>query len=145
MTTRDSEHDIMASEEPIERPQLTLRLLPERLAICQLHRDAPFPTWACRGDFYSLTLTPNELSIVCAEENVPADLPCDAGWRVLSSPGPWGFTLTGLVESLAEPLALAGISIFVVSTYTTDYVMVKQNDLNIAMVTLKAAGHIVQV
>ena len=145
MTTRNSEHDIMASEESVERPQLTLTLLSDRLAICQLRRDAPFPTWACRGNFYSLTLTPNELSIVCSEENVPADVACDAGWRVLSSPGPLGFTLTGLVESLAEPLALAGISIFVVSTYTTDYLMVKQNDLNIAIVTLKTAGHVVQM
>lgn len=132
-------------EETTERPQLELTLLAEPLAICQLDRDAPVPDWACQGSFYSITRTPQELSIVCPQENVPAGVASEPGWRALCSKGPLGFTLTGLVESLAEPLAVAGISIFVISTFLTDYLMVKEHDLQIAILALKKAGHIVHV
>ena len=128
-------------DEGLERPRLTLRVLSEPLAICRLPRDATLPEWACNGDFCSMTRTPHELSIVCPERNVPADVPSDKGWRALSSEGPLGFTLTGLVETLAEPLALAGISIFFISTFHTDYVMVKEEELQVAILALETAGH----
>jgi len=132
-------------ENGVERPRLTMTLLPERLAICQLDKDASIPPWACQGaTLCSITRTPNELSIVCPERNVPADVTCDGGWRALSSDGPLGFTLTGLVETLAEPLAVAGISIFVISTFYTDYVMVKEKELQIAVLALRNAGHAVR-
>ena len=117
----------------------------EELAICQLDRDAPIPEWACRGgSLCSITRTPNELSIVCPQANVPAGVTCEPGWRALASEGPLGFSLTGLIETLAEPLAVAGITIFVISTYYTDYVMVKQHELHIAVLALKNAGHVVR-
>ena len=128
----------------IEKPRLVLNLLEEPLAICQLEKDAPPPEWVYKGSFCSMTRTPHELSIVCPEENVPADVECDGGWRVMSSEGPLGFTLTGLVETLAEPLAVAGISIFFISTFHTDYVMVKEEDLQIAVMALQNSGHTVQ-
>ena len=131
--------------EMIERPRLTMTLLPDRLAICQLDKDAPIPNWACRGSLCSVTRTPNELSIVCPEANVPAGLPCDGDWRALGSEGPLGFTLTGTVETLAEPMAAAGISIFFISTYYTDYLMVKEKELQIAVLALRQAGHIVHL
>jgi len=134
----------MEHTESMERPQLTLTIVDEPLAICRRERDAEIPQWACQGDFYSITRTPHELSIVCPESNVPPDVESEPGWRALSSEGPLGFTLTGLVESLAEPLAVAGISIFVISTYYTDYLMVRENELEIAILALKNSGHIVK-
>jgi hypothetical protein len=129
--------------EVIERPRLTMTLLPDSLAICQLAKDAPIPDWASWGSLCSITRTPDELSIVCPQANVPAGLPCDGEWRALGTDGPLGFTLTGTVETLAEPLATAGISIFFISTYYTDYLMVKQRELHIAILALRQAGHTV--
>lgn len=128
----------------IKRPRLVLNILKEPLAVCQLEKDAPPPEWTCKGSFCSMTRTPHELSVVCPEKNVPAGVECDRGWRVLSSEGPLGFTLTGLVETLAEPLAVAGISIFFISTFHTDYMMVKEEDLQVAIMALQNAGHTVQ-
>lgn len=127
-----------------ERPHLQLNLLPEPLAICRLDRDADPPDWACKGSFCSMTRTPNELSIVCPEADVPADADCELGWRALCSEGPLGFAWTGLVETLAEPLAVAGISIFFISTYHTDYLMVKEEELQIAIMALEGSGHVVR-
>ena len=131
----------MDTEQTIERPQLTLTLLPQTLAICRLDHDAPIPDWACRSDFFSITRTPSELSIVCPQASVPAGVDREPDWRAFTSRGPLGFTLTGLIESLAEPLAVAGISIFAISTHETDYLLVKQTDLQIATLALKKAGH----
>jgi len=129
--------------EPIEKPRMKLLILPERLAICRLDRDAAIPDWACSQgtSFYSITRTPHELSIVCLEEDVPAGVECDGGWRVIGSLGPLGFTLTGLVEGLAEPLAVAGITIFYISTYNSDFCMVKDSELHIALLALANQGH----
>ena len=128
---------------PPQRPRLNLSLLRQPLAICRLSKDARVPDWACKGTFYSMTRTPQELSIVCPEENVPPDMECEKGWRAFSSAGPLGFTATGLVETLVEPLALAGITIFFISTYHTDYVMVKEEELQIAAMALETSGHAV--
>jgi len=127
-----------------ERPQLVLSLLRQPLAICRLDKDSTPPDWACKGSFCSMTRTPQEMSVVCPEENIPPDAECETGWRALSSEGPLGFAATGLVETLAEPLAVAGISIFFISTFYTDYVMVKEEELQIAIMALESAGHTVR-
>ena len=131
----------MDSQDAIERPQLVLTISSEVLAICQLPRDTTLPEWVTTADFYSVTRTEHELSVICPERQVPADVKSEGGWRALYSEGPLGFTLTGLLESLAEPLAVACVSIFVISTFTTDYLMVKQDDLDIAVLALQGAGH----
>ncbi|MBC7241442.1 MAG: ACT domain-containing protein [Anaerolineae bacterium] len=128
-------------ESTEEAPKLRLTILPGRLAICQLERDAEIPSWVWTGEICSVTRTPHELSIICAEDSVPEGVECEKGWRAISSEGPLGFTLTGLINALAEPLAVAGISIFALSTYFTDYVLVKENELQVAVLALKKAGH----
>lgn len=107
-----------------------LRALPGRFAVCRLPASAPIPTWFVPGVLAGLTYTGAELSIVAPEETVPTDVVAERGWRAISVEGPLDFGLTGVLASLAGPLAEAGVSIFAVSTYDTDYVLVPADRLD---------------
>jgi hypothetical protein len=122
---------------------LTLSILPDTYAICRLDRDA-VPLWAAANDFISITCTTDELSIVCRDHNVPSNATCVRGWRVFKVEGPLDLSLTGVLASLAGPLAEAQINLFVVSTYDTDYLLVKEANLMQAVEVLRQASHIVQ-
>jgi hypothetical protein len=124
----------------VDRRLSTLRLLPHRLAVCRLSALDAVPEWAT-GEFLSITRTAGELSIVCGEELVAAGVKCEGGWRVFEIAGPLEFALTGVVAGIASPLAAAGVSIFAVSTFDTDYVLVKEDKLAEAIVALRAAAH----
>jgi uncharacterized protein len=120
---------------------LKLTLLPDTLAICRLPRDADIPGWLFASDFYSITRTADELSLVCHQRDVPDDVRSDDDWRCLKVHGPLAFSMVGVMASLATPLAAAGVSIFVISTFDTDYLLVKQAHLESALAALTAAGH----
>jgi hypothetical protein len=124
--------------------QLTIVVYPEAYAICRLGPDAALPAWATHARFLSITRTENELSIVCREQQVPADVHAERNRRLMRVEGTLAFTLTGVLASLAAPLATAGISIFAVSTYDTDYLFVSNENLQGAMEVLEAAGHAVR-
>lgn len=126
------------------RALLTLTVFPERYAICRLAPDAALPAWADGGAFVSITRTKDELSVVCLESNVPPDVVHAAGWRVLKCEGPLHFALTGIVSSLAEPLAEAQVAIFPIATHDTDYLLVKDPALADAIEVLSAYGHAVR-
>ena len=117
-----------------------LRLLPHRLAVCRLSAEDAIPSWAT-GEFISITRTAAELSIVCGQELVPDGKKCEGGWRVFEVAGPLEFALTGVLSAIATPLAAAGVSIFALSTFDTDYVLVKEDKLAEAIEALRAAGH----
>jgi hypothetical protein len=121
--------------------KLVLAVLGERLSVCQLDADAEAPDWAGLGSFVSITRTPEELSIVCPTEVVPAGVSQSRGWRVLQVEGPFDFSETGVLASIAGPLAEAGISMLAICTYDTDYVLVKAADLSDAIAALRRAGH----
>lgn len=104
---------------------LTLRLLPGRLAVCRLEPDSPVPEWCAGGGFRSVSWTADETSVVCPEAGVPADVRAERGWRAFMVEGPLDFGNTGVLAGIAQPLAAAGISIFAVSTFDTDYVLVR--------------------
>jgi uncharacterized protein len=123
---------------------LTLDVLPEELAVCRLPSAAPLPTWAQAGSLFSLTRTIDELSIVCAASLVPADVDAVSGWRALRVRGPLPFHLTGILASLAQPLAAASVPLFTLSTYDTDYVLVQGQRLDTAIAALRQAGHQVE-
>ena len=91
-----------------------------------------------------MTRTFDELSIVCPERNVPEGVRSNSGWKCLKVKGPIDFSAIGIVQSLTRPLASANISIFVMSTFDTDYVMVKKEDVDSALRALASAGHQVQ-
>lgn len=93
------------------------------------------------GQWRSLTWTADELSVVCLTDQVPANVQSENDWRSFQVEGPLDFGLTGVLLAIAAPLAAAKISIFAVSTYDTDYVLVKQADLDAAIVALRRAGH----
>src|SRR5688572_2321469 len=112
------------------RALLTLSVLPDLYAICKLGPQAVTPDWAIRGDFHSVTRTRDEPSIVCLERNLPAGLSAATGWRTLKLEGPLDFALTGIIAAVAEPLADAGVAIFPIATYDTDYVLVKDAQLD---------------
>jgi hypothetical protein len=118
-----------------------LTLLPDRLAVCRLPPGAAIPAWATASPFFSLTRTDAELSVVCVQQLVPEPTQCEAGWRVFRVAGPLDFSLTGILAGIAAPLAAAGVSIFAISTFDTDYVLVKEENLTKAFDALRAAGH----
>jgi len=123
--------------------KLKYRVLPERLAVCQLPCKASLPEWALSGNFFSVTRTSEELSIVCEESRIPEGVRSERDWAALKLEGPFPFAMTGVLASFAIPLADAGISIFALSTFDTDYVLVKRAQLEAVTRALAGAGHIV--
>jgi len=121
-----------------------LTLLPDTYAVCRLDKNAPLPDWATRGPLSSVTRTVEELSVLCPDAYVPADVMKESGWKVLMVEGPLEFSLTGILASLTSPLARKAISIFALSTYDTDYVLVKGNQLEEAVQVLRTEGYNVE-
>jgi hypothetical protein len=121
--------------------RLELTLEPWELAVCRLEPAAAIPGWALAGAFHAVVRTPGELSIVCDASAVPAGVRAEKGWRCFSLRGPIPFEETGVLSSLAVPLAEAKVGIFVVSTFDTDYVLVVGRNLDAARRALEAAGH----
>ncbi len=121
--------------------RFTLSLLPERYAICRLDPAAPLEGWMSEGGFSSITRTPDELSVVCAEDRVLPGAKSEGGWRCLKLTGPFAFDMTGVLVSVLAPLAEAGIGILGISTFDTDYVLIKAENLDAALDALKQAGH----
>jgi hypothetical protein len=125
--------------EPMKK--LSLSLLPHTYAVCQFHPDKHIPYWALLGDFVSLTRTPEELSIVCQQDNVPDDIEAERGWCCVQVQGAFDFSIAGVHASLAIPLAQADISVLAIATYATDYLLIKEDDVERALLVLEQAGH----
>jgi len=125
--------------EPMKK--LSLSLLPHTYAVCQFHPDKHIPYWALMGDFVSLTRTNEELSIACQEDNVPDDIEAERGWRCLQVQGAFDFSAAGVHASLAIPLAEADISVLAIATYATDYLLIKEKNVERALQVLEQAGH----
>jgi hypothetical protein len=123
--------------------QLTLHLLPQKFAVCRLVAESSVPQWASRSSMFSITRTTDELSIVCESKYVPSSVKAEKGWRCFKLQGPFPFQMTGVLASVLQPVAEAGVSIFAISTYDTDYVMVKEKVLAKGVKVLRAAGHTV--
>lgn len=122
---------------------LQLTLLAPPFAICRLSAGAPIPAWAQEGVFSSVSRTTDELSIVCEERLIPADIPCERQRRAFKVQGPLPFSMTGVLASISMPLADAKISIFAISTYDTDYILVNNNDLEVAVRALEESGYVI--
>jgi hypothetical protein len=122
---------------------MTLDVLPGAFAVCRLSPDASVPAWVSSGAFSSITRTHHELSILCDDDVVPADVQAQREFRALMVRGPLDFSLTGILAALAGALAAAAVSILPVSTYDTDYLFVRAVDLQRSIAALRAAGHTV--
>jgi hypothetical protein len=119
---------------------MEVTVLPGTLAVCRLRASERIPSWALElhEGFVSITRTPDELSIVCAQDAVPPDTEVEEDWRALVIPGPIPFEATGVLAAVAVPLAEAGIPIFAISTYDTDYVLIREPNLERALDVLNA-------
>ena len=126
---------------PAVTRHLELSLLPERFAISRLAADSPIPDWATQGPFYSVTRTGDELSIVTELSRVPVGIQSQPGWRALKVHGPFVLSEIGVLAALTAPLAEAKISLFAISTFDTDYLLVASETLPAAIAALERAGH----
>jgi hypothetical protein len=116
-------------------------VLTDKLAVCQLPSGSPVPGWALGPGFFCVTQTAEELSIVCMENRVPESVRIERDWVALKLEGPFPFAMTGVLASFLQPLADAGIPIFAVATFDTDYVLMKREKLEAASAALTSAGH----
>lgn len=121
---------------------LSLARVPGKLAVCRLPPEASLPDWL-RGTITSVTRTPDELSIICEDTAVPGEVQAARGWRALRVEGAMPFEITGVAAALTAPLAAAGISLLLVATFDTDYLLVREDSFDDAMRALRAAGHTV--
>jgi putative acetyltransferase len=121
--------------------QQTLLVLDDVFAVCRLSAGATIPPWATAGRFFSITGTPEELSLVCRQDLVPEGVESERGWRCFRVAGSIPFSVVGLLASLTAPLTHAGISVFAVSTFDTDYLLVKDTDFAKAITVWQNAGH----
>ena len=123
-----------------------LKLLPGKYAVCRLAPDAPIPDAPTHGEFFSVTRTETELSVVLSEDrfsgdSLPAGARCETGFRLLRVDGPLGFSAVGILAALVTPLAEAGIPVLSLSTFDTDYLLIREAKVKAAADALRAAGH----
>jgi hypothetical protein len=121
--------------------KLKFSQVPGSFAVCRLPANAVAPDWALHGSFFSITRTTDEISIVCLAAQVPPEIHHEADWTCLKLEGPFPFSETGILTSFVQPLSDRAIPIFAVSTFDTDYVLVKHAWVEKAVEALQAAGH----
>ena len=125
-------------------PALTLSLLAGPYAICRFPSGTPVRL-PDPGAFSLLVQAVEETTLVCTLHQAPPEAEIDAGWRCFRIMQNFDFAVPGILASVLEPLAKAGIGIFATSTFSTDYVLVKEQDADHAMEALRAAGHRIEV
>ncbi|BES63792.1 ACT domain-containing protein [Gottschalkiaceae bacterium SANA] len=123
--------------------KMNLSVLKGNYGVCRLSPDESIPSWATAGEFYTLSKTLEELSITCELSFIPDGIQVELGWRVMKVEGPLDFALIGILAALSGTLADRGVSIFAISTFDTDYLLVKEKDYNNAVEALRDAGHII--
>lgn len=120
---------------------VSLTVLESQLAVVRFPARSGLPWWAATSSFLSFTRTVDEDSLICEEVRVPEGMAAQRGFKALRVEGTLPFHLTGVLSSLANPLADAGVPIFVVSTHDTDYLLVPETMLARATAALREAGH----
>jgi hypothetical protein len=120
--------------------KIILSVLPEKFGICHLSKNIPIAVWDESGSFFSTTRGRNELSVVCNQEKIPAGVMAEKGWKAfrLDTSTDLGIYSVGVISALAKPLAEAGISIFNISTYETNYIMVEEKNFEKAKEALSS-------
>lgn len=126
---------------PKRQPSVTLQQLAGDYAVARLGRDEAVPAWADGDGFVSVSRSDEELSVVCRSDRVPASVRHDAGWTCFKFRGPFAFDETGIALAVIRPLSEADIGIFLVSTFDTDYLLIKTENAARARALLEQAGH----
>jgi hypothetical protein len=120
--------------------KLNLQILNEAYALTRLAPDAPPPNWA-QGRLTSITRTPLELTVICEQAYVPPGLDTQAGFRCLEVVAEFALDAVGVVAAVSAPIAKAGVSLFLVSVWSTDFILVANADLDRSVAALSDAGH----
>jgi hypothetical protein len=126
---------------PAAKRSFELFLLPETFTICRLAPDDVVPEWATQGQFFSITRTSDELSVIAETAFIPEKLRTAVSWHVMKVHGPFEFSEVGVLASLVQPLAAAGVSVFTISTFDTDYLLVQCIQWRDALTALRNAAH----
>lgn len=126
--------------QPIDYPLHTLSAM---YGVARLSPEAELPAWAREGELWAAVRTRDELSIVCEERFIPPEVRAERGWAALKVEGPLDFSLLGVLASLSAVLADAGVSIFTLSTYDTDYIFFRESAMERALAALRGAGYMV--
>lgn len=117
-----------------------LKFLKSTFSICKLPSNARFPTWVMEKDLLGLIRTPRELTIICHEKDVPDAISKEGGWCAFYIDEVLDFDMVGVLATILNPLADAGITIYALSTYTTDYILIRREKLFVAQKVLTDAG-----
>ena len=125
----------------MKQRQLQLSLLKDKYGICTLPNTAPIPDWALTQSLASITRTEKELTIVCRLEILPSQYQSGLKWRCFKIDGSFDLNQIGVISSISSPLAHAGISIYVISTYDTDYFLIQEQNLEQTISALSNSGH----
>lgn len=131
------------TDETTQHATYTLQEFPEKLAVVRLPAGSEVPTWAESSSLFSITATATETSLVCAGRNVPTKQVAQKGLTAFAVQGPLDLALTGVLASLLVPLAEEEISIFTISTYDTDWILVPAQDAERAAEAWRRRGHTV--
>lgn len=121
--------------------KLTLKLLKDKYSVCRLNKNEEIPIWLFDEEFFSITKTEDELSIVCIQDKISKDKVCENGWKVLKIEGPLDFSLVGILAKISTLMADNKISIFAISTYDTDYILIKEESLDKAIKVLESNSY----
>ena len=123
-----------------------LKVLQKKYSILRFQPDSVLPDWIYLSEFYSITKTLDELSVVAAQPNlVPENIPDSKDWRVLKIIGPLDFSLIGVIAEISNILKDASVPIFTISTYNTDYILVKQKDLDVTIKALRDKNYNIMI
>ena len=123
---------------------LYLSVLPDNYSIYKFKSESEIPDWINSSDFYSVTKTKDEISVVGLQIDISINSICNRDWRVLKIAGPLDFSLIGIIADVSITLKNKNIPVFIISTYDTDYILIKQKDLTKGIKALKEKGHKIQ-
>lgn len=131
------------TNETNDAQTLTLNQFPEKVAVVRLGPGAEIPKWAESSSIFSVTATATETSIVCASRSVPTKTPSVRPLTAFAVQGPLDPAMVGVLHGLLEPLAEEGISVFTISTFDTDWILVPLTKAEAATEAWRRRGHTV--
>lgn len=120
---------------------MKLEIISGTFSILRFAAQFQLPAWLDNSNFHSITRSSDETSIICESRCVPPGTKCESDWIAFRAIGPLDFALTDVLSSLINPLSQAGISTLVISTFDTEYILIKANKLDLAKLHLTQAGH----
>ncbi|TGY43714.1 ACT domain-containing protein [Clostridium sartagoforme] len=121
--------------------KLTLKLLKDKYSVCRLDKNNEIPKWIFDEEIFSITKTEDELSIVCLQDKISNDIICEKDWKILKIEGPLDFSLVGILSKISTLMANNKISIFAISTYDTDYILIKEESVDKAIKVLESNSY----